>query len=336
MTIELDTFLTAVYVIVDELYQSYAAPRKPVRPGPHPRLADSEVLTLMLCQHWFGISERALGRIATAHWRAYFPHLLSQSAFNRRARDLSGVAVQLVPLLAAELGAAVRPYQVIDGLPLPLARRCRGQYHRLFGHEADIGRGGSDRDWYFGCQLWVAVTDDGIVTGFVLAPASCEGRWVADALLCWRHDRAAAPWGADDIPRGHCWYTSYRGPTGPIWPRAGVGVQSTAPYLADDGLAGRAWAPHWRADYAAMVLTKQALGQGPAVAAARQQHCSWRQIVETVGQTLKTVFRLPYPGGKTWWGVQTQVAAKLLAYNVGIWLNRLFGRPDLAMATLVV
>ncbi len=335
MTIELDTFLIAVSVIVDELYQTYAAPHKPVRPGPHPRRADSDVLTLMLCQHWFGLSERALGRIATARWQTYFPQLLSQSAFNRRARDLSGVLVQLVPHLAAQLGAALRPYQVIDGLPVPLARRCRGQYHRLFGVEADIGRGGSDRDWYFGCQLWIAVTDDGIVTGFVLAPARCAGRWVADALLCWRHDPWAEPWGADDIPRARRWYRSDRGPTGPIWPRAGVGVLSPAPYLADDGLAGAAWAPHWRDDYGALVLTKRALGHEPAVAAARQQHCGWRQIVETVGQTLTAVFALPYPTVKTQWGMITHVAATLLADNVGIWLNRLFGRPDLAMATLV-
>lgn len=335
MTIDLDTFLTAVYVIVDELYQTYAAPHKPIRPGPHPRLADSEVLTLLVCQQWFGLSERALGRMAAAHWHAYFPVLLSQGAFNRRARDLSGVLVQLVPHLADQLGAALRPYQVLDGIPVPLARRCRGQYHRLFGDEASIGRGGSDRDWYFGCQVWIAVTDDGIVTGFVVAPASCEGRWVADAVLCWRHDRWAEPWGADDIPPGKRWYTPYRGPTGPIWPRDGVGEPITVPYLADDGLAGKAWAPHWHDDYGATVLTKQALGPHATVAAARQQHCGWRQIVETVGQTLTSVFGLRYPGAKSQWGVGTQVAAKLLAYNVGIWLNRLFGRPDLAMATLV-
>lgn len=336
MTIEFDTFLVAVYVIIDDLYREYAAPHKPPRPGPKPVLSDSEVLTLVVCQHWFGYSERALGRVAAAHWRSYFPHLLSQSAFNRRARDLSGVLVRLVPVVADELGAALRPYQVLDGLPLPLARRCRGQYHRLFADEAGIGKGGSGRDWYFGCQLWLVVTDEGVITGFVLAPASCEGRWVADALLCWRHDPVAEPWGADDIPAAQRWYTRYRGPTGPIWPRTGVGQPSVAPYLADDGLAGAAWTPHWHTDDDAMVLTKRALGAASDVAAARQQHCGWRQLVETVGQTLSAVFDLAFPKAKTRWGLVTQVAAKLLAFNLGIWLNRRFGRNDLAMATLVV
>lgn len=159
---------------------------------------------------------------------------------------------------------------------------------------------------------------------------------MAEAVLCWRQDPRAAPWGAEDIPVAQRWYTHYRGPTGPIWPPDGVGQPSLVPYLADDGLAGRTWAPHWLADYGAVVLTKRALGAGPAVAAARQQHCGWRQIVETVGQTLTAMFGLAFPGAKTRWGLLTQVAAKLLACNLGIWLNRLFGRNDLAMATLVV
>lgn len=335
MALDLDTFLLTVYVIIDELYQEHAAPHKPPRPGPKPTLADSEVLTLVVCRHWLGYSERAMGRFAAAHWHAAFPQLLSQSAFNRRACDLAGVLVHLTPVLAAQLEAALCAYQVLDGLPLPLARRCRGQYHRLFADEASIGRGGSDRDWYFGCQLWLAVTACGVITGFVLAPANCEGRWVADAFLCWRHDRLAEPWDADSMPPDKRWYKTYRGPTGPIWPRDGVGVASVAPYLADDGLAGKAWEPHWQADYDATVLTKRALGEPAEARAARQQHCGWRQIVETVGQTLLDVFGLAYPKAKTRWGVLAQVAAKLLAFNLGIWLNRRLGRNDLAMATLI-
>lgn len=103
MTIELDTFLPAVSVIVDERYQTHAAPPKPVRPGPKPRLSDSEALPLTLWQQWLGASERALGRFAAAHWRASFPHLISQSAFHRRVRDLSGVLAQLAPRLADAL-----------------------------------------------------------------------------------------------------------------------------------------------------------------------------------------------------------------------------------------
>lgn len=85
---ELDTFLVTVYTHLDDLYQAHLAARKPVRPGATPTLSDSEVLTLLVCAHWSGRSERSMLAYAARHWRAYFPRLLDQSAFNRRARDL--------------------------------------------------------------------------------------------------------------------------------------------------------------------------------------------------------------------------------------------------------
>src|SRR5688572_30609540 len=98
MELDLDTFLTAVYCVVDDLYRSEFARAKPARPGPRPRLSDGEVLTLAVLAQWQrGRSERAFLRYAGRHWRSDFPRLLSQSAFNRRARDLAGVLCALGP-----------------------------------------------------------------------------------------------------------------------------------------------------------------------------------------------------------------------------------------------
>jgi hypothetical protein len=130
MLVEVETFLVAVYTLVDTLYQAALAPAKPTRRGCQPRMADSEVLTLMLLGQWLGNSERGLLRHAHAYWRAYFPRLLSQSAFNRRARDLGSTCAALLPLLARELGADTTPYQVADTVPVPLAKLCRGKHHR--------------------------------------------------------------------------------------------------------------------------------------------------------------------------------------------------------------
>jgi len=109
MTLDLDTFLTIVYCMVDTAYWTHIAPARPPRPGPHPELHDSEVLTLMLVAQWHpSRSERKVGRYAAKHWRAYFPRLLSQSQFNRRARDLHGVFARLAPLLAEQVIAALQ------------------------------------------------------------------------------------------------------------------------------------------------------------------------------------------------------------------------------------
>ena len=50
--------LTALYIIVDDLYQKHYAHLKPRRPGRRLELSDSEVLTLSICAQWFGTSER--------------------------------------------------------------------------------------------------------------------------------------------------------------------------------------------------------------------------------------------------------------------------------------
>ena len=256
MAIDLDTFLVALYTIVDDLYQQHAAPAKPVRPGPAPTVSDSEVLTLVLCAQWWGRSERAFLRYARVHWRTYFPRFLSQSAYNRRSRDLAGVLVALVPIVARELHVAGAAYEVIDTVAVPLLRRCRGQHHRLFADEAAIGRGGSDKAWYYGGKLLLAVTPTGVVTGFVLAPANMADRWLADALLCWRADQHAAPLQVTDLPTPRrANGTPYVGPTGPRWPPSGAGARSRGPYLADAGFCGPWWQQHWRYAYGAPLIT---------------------------------------------------------------------------------
>jgi hypothetical protein len=333
MTLDLDTFLVALYTIIDDLYQAQVAPQLPRGPGKRPTLSDSEVLTLALCAQWLRRSERAVVRYAREHWRAYFPRVLSQSAYHRRSRRLAGVLVHLGPQVAQALGAGASAYQVLDTVPVPLLRRCRGQYHRLFGGEAAIGTGGSDHDWYYGCKLLVAVTREGVITGFLLAPASTEDRWVADAFFCWRACPTAEPCHPAVLPPSHRRGGGYVGPTGPRWPRQGVGAASTSPYVADRGFHGAWWLTHWQQDYGACVLTPDD-APGRTGRVRRWQQARWRQIVETVNGQLTEVLGLSFPGARSPWGLLARVAAKVTALNLGIWLNRLFGRPDLALATL--
>jgi len=88
----LETFLTALYVIVDDLYQSHIQPQMPVSGGPPAQMSESEVLCLGLAAQWrSGVpwkSERGMLRYVRNHLRYLFPTVLSQSAFNRRLRRL--------------------------------------------------------------------------------------------------------------------------------------------------------------------------------------------------------------------------------------------------------
>jgi hypothetical protein len=340
MPLDLDTFLVAVYCIVDELYQTQCAPHKPPRSGPAPHLSDSEVLTLTLLGQWRGDrSERALLRYATAHWRAYFPVLLSQSAFNRRVRDLAGVLTALGPLIAQQVTTLLGPaaYEVLDGLSVPLARRCRGVRHRCFTDEAAIGRGGSDRTWYYGVKLVGAVSAAGVVTGSVLTPANTEEHWGAEALLRWRVDPTApVPTVAELEPvLGPPHRGPRTGPTGPVTTPLGVGTPASGDYVADRGYRGQAWQRHWHDDLGATVRTAAELPR-PAPAdpvgwTARRQRSRWlarlRQVAETAFGALVTVFGLPFPKARTAAGVRARIAAKLAAFNLAVLLNYRCDRP---------
>lgn len=334
MTLEFDTFLVALYTLIDDLSRAYAAPPKPVRPGPRAELSASEVLTLVVLAQGLRVPERDVLRTAADHWTAYFPRLLRQSAFHRRARDGAGVLTALIPQVAAALDAALAGDQVVDGVPVPLARRWRGVRQRRFADTAAAsGRGGADQDWYYGCKLLLSVTDDGAITGFVLGPATTADHYLADALWCWRHDPTATPWTGRELPPTHQRGGTRRGPTGRIWPAAAVGAPDPGPSMADRGFRGADWSAHWQHDYGVAVLT-HASSTGPTAPADRRRHAAARQVIETVNGHLEHDFGLPFPGAATLWGLLTRIAAKLLAFNLGLALNRLFGRPDFAFATL--
>lgn len=341
MDLDLDTFLVTVYCTVDELYAEHFGPQKPVRPGAAPELSDSEVLTLMvLAQAQTRRSERRFLRYAGRHWRAYFPRLLSQSAFNRRARDLLLTLGALGPAVAERVTAAWAgvPYEAVDGVPVPLARRCRGLRRKLFTcEEAGLGKGGSDREWYFGVHLVGAVHPAGVITGFVVGPADTGERWLAEALLRWRRDPLAPPPTAAELAAvlgpSHRKGGARLGPTGPLRGRTAAGRPAAGPYVLDLGFRSARWQAYWRAAYGATVLTKADL---PADATPAQRHelrhtaCSARQVVETAFGWLADCFGLEFPRARTLRGVLARLGAKVAAFNLGVYVNHLLGRLPFA------
>jgi hypothetical protein len=342
MDLDEDTFLVTVYCLVDDLYVEKFAAEKPKRRGRKPGFSDSEVLTMALVAQWrYAHSERALLKHARLHWRSYFPLLPSQSWLNRRTRDLSGVLSSLGPAVyesARRMLGHRALYEVMDSVPVPLARRCRGERARLFsGWEASIGRGGSDKGWYYGVKMLAAASCDGFITGFVAGEASTEDRWLAEALFRWRGNVHAAQPSAEELEAvlgpAHRRGGRRRGPEGPLWPRLGAGRKAEVPIIADLGFRGREWREHWRVDYGASVLTKDDY-KDVQDGEKKREMTAWlsglRQKVETVFSVLCEVFGLKYPKARTLWGLKTRLSAKVAAFNIAVLVNYMFNRPPLS------
>src|SRR5512142_3118212 len=128
MELDLETFLTTLYVMIDDLYVDFVLPKLPETGGPQPKLSDSEVLCLGLAaQGRSGVpwkTERGLVRYALKHLRPFFPGMTSQSAFNRRLRRLWGAFILIQQALAAQLLTA-EECEIMDCVPVPVARGAR-------------------------------------------------------------------------------------------------------------------------------------------------------------------------------------------------------------------
>lgn len=329
MDVDFATFLTTVYVEID----TWCAERPPVpppHPGPPRHMRDSEVLTLMLIGQWRGVSERGLLRWAADQLSDAFPDLLSQSAFNRRARALAGQAVQLMQDLATRLDVAADAYEIVDCVPVPVAQRCRGDRHRRFTpEEANVGRGGVGKAFYYGVSLLLSVAASGPITGFVVAPANVEGRWLLSSLLSWRQDPTAVPMTEAALNTRNAKPRPYVGPTGDLLGPTSAGATVTGVYLADQGFKGAVWQAHWREDLQATVWTHEQLPSP-----LRHWFHAARQTIEIINGQLTDVFHSKFPRAHTQAGLMTRIAAKCAALNLGILINQRLGRPALALGTL--
>lgn len=105
------------------------------------------------------------------------------------------------------------------------------------------------------------------------------------------------------------------------------------PIFGDNGFFGSEWRKYWREFYGAVVITPKNYIGGD-IEAVKRQHSRLKQVIETVNGQLEEVFGLHFPQAKGKWGLLSRIASKVAALNVGIRLNRHFGRPYLALATL--
>jgi hypothetical protein len=151
MDIDLETFLTALYVIVNDVYQTHIRPQMPVCGGPSALMSDSEVLCLGLAAQWrSGVpwkSERGIMRYGHKHRRPLFPTRLTQRAFHRRLRRLWGAFILIPDAVAAALTDAADS-DVMDGFPIPVAHGARSFPPGWLADIARIGKGGKARYFY--------------------------------------------------------------------------------------------------------------------------------------------------------------------------------------------
>jgi hypothetical protein len=304
---EPETFLTELYVWIDE--QVKADP-PPERPGPPAALSPSEVATLAIYAQWSRFrSEADFYRHAATRLRPLFPRLPSRPQFNRQVRAVQDLITRLAPRLAQALAQGdERAYEVLDGTGVATRnakRRGRGWLPGV----ADIGYC-SRLGWYEGVRLLVSVTPRGGITGWGLSAASTNDRTLAETLLALR----ATPHPAV----------------------ASVGQPTSDRYIADMGFSGRACQARWGQAYGATVVSPP---QSDSRRAWPKPWRRWlarlRQVIESVNDRVLGSCGLTRLRPHTLAGLLARVAAAVALHNFCCWLNQRDGRGWLAFAQLI-
>jgi hypothetical protein len=307
--IDVDTFLTTLYVMVDDFCQSWLAQEKHT-PGPTASLQCSEVITLAVFGQWVQFpSERAFYRYAEQHLRAAFPQLPDRAQFNRLLRGhrdaITTFGLHLVELMKGQ----ECPYEVLDSTAAVTRDAKRRGLGWLAG-QADIGW--SNRiGWYEGFHVLLSVTPMGVITGFGFGPASTHDQHLAETLFAKRQSPA------------------------PRLPSAGKPAHGS--YVADKGFAGERPRHRWQAQRQVDLVTPphQRSKRIHWPKALRRWLARLRQIIETVNDKLLNTFRLARERPHDLTGFQARLAAKVSLHNFCIWFNLHLGRTPLAFADLL-
>jgi hypothetical protein len=305
--LDVDTFLTILYVMVDDFCHSQP-PKK--RPGPEASLSRSEVITLAVFARWSRFnSERDFYRYADSKLRKAFPSLPDRSQFNRSVRSHANLIEAFVLHLVAVLRTPRGPYQALDSSAMP-TRDAKRRGHGWLAGQADIGWSNSI-GWYEGFSLLTATDPTGVITGFCLGSASTAEQPLAETFFNVR---------ANPNPR-----------------LKSVGLAFLGSYVADKGFEGEENHRRWSESYGAHIIhpPKRNSRKGSWSKHLRRWIAGIRQIVESVYEKLFNTFGLWRERPHELEGLRSRLAARMALHNFCIWLNDQLSRPRLAFADLL-
>lgn len=301
MDADLDDLATALYVSIDDYLITHPdiAPERPDI-GIAPKLTDAELLTLAVMQALLGFTSEARWiRYARAHLTVMFPTIpATASAYNKRLRKATTAMTQLISAFATACPSYDDDLWLVDSTPVECGRSRETVKRSDLAGWAGYGYCASHSRFFWGLRLHLITTPSGLPVAFALTNPKCDERDVAADMI------------AID-PR-------LRRPEGQV-------------LMADKGYRS---APFER------ILTDAGITLiRPATKTEKPRPLQrflkpFRQIIESVNQTLKAQLDLERHGGRTPGGVWARVLQRILALTATIWHNETSHQPGPARSLL--
>lgn len=181
---DLDTFIIAVFCVLDEAIPRVTGGHRLRERGPEPTLADSEVLTMEVVGEYLGlVQDSALFAYFRQHYAHFFPALarVHRTTFVRQAANLWRLKEHLWQDVLRRVPHDER-FAIIDSFPLPVCQFARAPRCRRFRAEAAYGKDTLVRQTFYGLRVHVRAEWPGVITRFGLAPANVHELTALPAL----------------------------------------------------------------------------------------------------------------------------------------------------------
>jgi hypothetical protein len=300
MNAALDALATELYVVIDDLLvdNPHLAPDRPAV-GIAPQLSDAELVTLSVLQALLGYSNEArFIRYAHTHLRGLFPYIPQRPAYNKRLRRSVALLQGVLALLTRRCQGFHDDLWLIDSTPVECGRSRETAKRSNLAGTAGYGYCASHSRFFWGLRLHLIATPDGLPIAYALTNPKHDERVVARDLLETNPDLLAH--------------------------RPGQTIMADKGYRSaelDALLAG----------HGATLIRPSYKNEKPRP--GQRLLRPFRQIIESINQTLKTGLDLERHAARSLPGVAARVLQRLLALTAAIWHNERHDAPTLRSLT---
>ena len=178
MLATLDALATALYVQIDDFL--------PVRRGPGhpPRITNSELITLAVCQMLLGLpNDRQFLALAAYRLRHLFPYLPKQSGYNKRVRGLAGQIARCISHLAEISPSFGDNLRLLDSTPVPCGQSRETVRRSELAGSCGYGYCAAHSRHFWGYRLYLLCSPDGMPIRFELFAANLGEREATRQML---------------------------------------------------------------------------------------------------------------------------------------------------------
>jgi hypothetical protein len=288
MNPDLDTLATRLYVTIDDLLIEHPqwAPERPAI-GIAPKLTDAELITLAVIQALLGYtSEARFWRHANTHLRSLFPYLPQRPAYNKRLRRCAATMQHIIAALAQNCPSWNDDLWLVDSTPVECGRSRETVKRSDMAGYATYGWCASHSRFFWGLRLHLITTPSGLPVAYALTGAKTDERDTALAMI-----------GLDPALANR--------PGQVLMADKGYRSANFETELNERGIT--LIRPKVRSEKTERPLTRFLK--------------PFRQIIESVNQTLKAQLDLERHGGRKPAGVCARILQRLLALTAAIWHN---------------